>query len=190
MIERYHLRYFLAVVDAGNFSRAAQQMSVTQPTLSIAIARLEEALGARLFFRNSKRVQLTESGARLLAHARTVESDFNALVDRVAEKGDQPLLRVGVLSSIPTRFIEQLVRGNADSPAPSALEIIEGTERDLHNRLARRRLDVALTLVRPGETGLPYEILFREGYAIAAPSNHPFAGLEAVSGEALRDDVM
>jgi len=70
MIERYLLRYFLAVVDNGNFSRAAQQVNVAQPTLSVGIAKLEKALGVPLFERTNRRVHLTDAGAQLLAHAR------------------------------------------------------------------------------------------------------------------------
>ena len=78
MIERYKLRYFLAVVRAGNFSRAAAQLNVSQPTLSLGIAKLENAVRGRLLVRNGHRVSLTADGARLLAHARPIESEFNA----------------------------------------------------------------------------------------------------------------
>ena len=66
MIERYLLRYFLAVVDQGNFSRAAAHCLVSQPTLSVGIAKLEQAVGAPLFLRSNQRVELTEAGSRLM----------------------------------------------------------------------------------------------------------------------------
>src|SRR3546814_1920653 len=70
MIDRYLLRYFLAVVDTGSFSKAAAQANVTQPTLSVGIGKLERLIGATLFHRTSRRVHLTEAGSRLLPHAR------------------------------------------------------------------------------------------------------------------------
>src|SRR4051812_19977824 len=109
MIDRYQLRYFLAVVDAGNFSRAAAQVNVTQPTLSVGIAKLEKSLGSRLFVRNSQRVQLTEAGVRLLAHARSIESEFNSLEDRISADGAPIVLRIGVLSTISVELVEPIV---------------------------------------------------------------------------------
>lgn len=190
MIERYQLRYFLAVVDAGNFSRAAAQVNVTQPTLSVGVAKLEETLGAKLFLRNSQRVHLTEAGVRLLAHARTIESEFNGLENLLAAPEQQPVLRVGVLSTIPTRLIEQVIAANAAAERPDALEIVEGVERDLISRLQRGRIDLALTIVRPGERRFPSEVLFREGYAVAAPAAHPCTAHAVVAGESLAQETM
>jgi DNA-binding transcriptional LysR family regulator len=65
MIDRYQLRYFLAVADHGNFSRAAAHCNVAQPTLSVGIAKLEKDLGTQLFIRNSRRVQLTGAGGSI-----------------------------------------------------------------------------------------------------------------------------
>ncbi|PWR21668.1 LysR family transcriptional regulator [Zavarzinia compransoris] len=190
MIDRYLLRYFLAVVDAGNFSRGAQQVNVTQPTLSVGIGKLEEALGARLFERNSQRVQLTEAGVRLLAHARLIEREFNSLERGL--KADDPgrVLRIGVLSTLPTAMIAAVIRRNAAAACPDAVEIVEGASRDLLNRLGRRRIDIALTRVRPEDEDLPHEFLFAEGYSIAAPPDHPLAGHDAVPGETLAGEVM
>ena len=72
MLDRYLLRYFLAVVDHGNFSRAASQCNVSQPTLSVGVAKLEREVGAPLFVRSNQRVELTEAGARFLPHARRI----------------------------------------------------------------------------------------------------------------------
>ena len=77
MIDRYLLRYFLAVIDHGNFSKAAVQCKVSQPTLSVGIAKLERLLDKSLFHRTNRRVELTEGGAHLAVHARRIEGDFN-----------------------------------------------------------------------------------------------------------------
>lgn len=189
MIDRYQLRYFLAVVDAGNFSRAAAQVNVTQPTLSVGIGKLEKGLGARLFLRNSQRVQLTEAGVRLLAHARAIEREFNDLEGRVSQTRPAGTLRVGVLSTIPIRLLSGLVR-SMRSGGEEAIELIEGNERDLVGRLQRRRIDVALTLVRPGESRFAVEPLFEEGYSLAAPAWHAYANAGVVAGDLLADEVM
>ena len=75
MIDRYHLRYFLAVIDQGNFSKAAATCNVSQPTLSVGIAKIEKMLGQTLFLRTNRRVELTDAGARLASHARRIEAE-------------------------------------------------------------------------------------------------------------------
>ena len=190
MIERYQLRYFLAVVDAGNFSRAAARINVTQPTLSIGIAKLEQQLGSRLFFRNSQRVHLTEAGGRFLKHARSIESEFNQVDQSLGGLEEKPLLRLGVLTTIPTAFLEDVVRRQHAAARPDRLEILEGGERELLARLDRGRIDLALTLARGASTKFGEEALFREGYRLAAPLDSRYAHVETVAAEDLADEVM
>jgi DNA-binding transcriptional LysR family regulator len=190
MIERYQLRYFLAVVNAGNVSRAAAEVNVSQPALSVGIAKLEAALGAKLFRRNSQRVHLTEAGARLLARARLVEREFNSLGEGLSDKDLPQVLRIGVLTTLPTRMLRAVVLANAAADIPDPLEIVEGSERDLLERLQRRRIDLALTVLRPKETRFPHVALFTEGYSLVAPKSHPLAGQAQAPGEAFANDTM
>src|ERR1700739_1541118 len=115
MIDRYLLRYFLAVVDRGTFSKAAEQLNVAQPTLSVGIARLERLLGAGLFHRSSQRVTLTEAGVRLSAHARRIESEFNQAEASVSGMKATKVVRVGVLSTIPSASLAAFVRTLSDA---------------------------------------------------------------------------
>jgi DNA-binding transcriptional LysR family regulator len=125
MIDRYQLRYFLAVVDHGNFTRAAAACNVSQPTLSVGIAKLEESLGSRLFQRNSQRVRLTQGGARFLVHARRIESEFNLAAHVLTDTSDDPMVRVGVLRSLPGAMLAGIILkrkiGIAYGPAAEAL---------------------------------------------------------------------
>jgi DNA-binding transcriptional LysR family regulator len=191
MIDRHQLRYFLAVVDAGNFSRAAARVNVTQPTLSVGVAKLEAALGSKLFLRNSQRVHLTPAGARLLQHARLIEGEFNT-VERAVGGGSAPRrqVRLGILSTLPTAVTERIVALHRQAELPDGLEIVDGGERDLLGRLARGRLDVAITLLRASRRPYPSEPLFREGYALAVPESHPYATADEVRAEDLAEEVM
>lgn len=189
MIDRYLLRYFLAVVDAGTFSRAATQVNVTQPTLSVGIAKLERLVGAPLFHRTSQRVHLTEAGSRLVAHAQRIENDFNLIAGTIANAADAPVIRVGVLSSIPTAMLERIVAEHRRREVQAQIELVEGTERDLVSRMARGRIDLALTVLRTaGEWR--QELLYREGYALALPRWHRFAGVASVKPEDLAEETM
>jgi DNA-binding transcriptional LysR family regulator len=190
MIDRYLLRYFLAVIDHGNFSKAATRCNVSQPTLSVGIAKLERLLDRPLFQRTNRRVELTEAGARFAVRARRIEAEFNLAERDVA--GDEALntFRLGVLATIPSTWIAALARRFAEVSAQERVELVEGRERDLLERLGRRRIDAALTIVRPDETRFVSEALLTEGYCLALPQSHPLAAKPVIQAEALADNVM
>lgn len=185
MMSRTHIRQFLAVVDTGSFTRAALQINVAQPTLSAGIAELERRLGSRLFARSNRRVQLTEAGNRLLSHARAIEREFQLAEQSVTGIAApvQPV-RLGVLSTLSTRMIEAIV-----SVCPM-IELVEGSERELTAGLANGRLDLALTLLRAGETRFAREALFSEGYRLALPETHRLADRESVTAEEVAGETM
>ncbi|MEO7914020.1 MAG: LysR family transcriptional regulator [Novosphingobium sp.] len=190
MLDRYLLRYFLAIVDHGNFSRAAAQCNVSQPTLSVGIAKLEREVGAALFIRSSQRVRLTEAGVRFLAHARRIELEFNAALQSMSVKSAVPVLRVGVLHSIPGDRVAAAVRTALTADQSRPIEVVYGTERELIARLARGRIDVALSLVERGGDRFLEQTLVREGYALALPDSHPLSARKEIAAEGLKDEVM
>jgi DNA-binding transcriptional LysR family regulator len=170
MLDRTLLRYFLAVVDRGNFSRAAAHCRVSQPTLSIGVARLERALGETLFIRSSRRVELTPAGVRLLAQARRIEAAFVEAETAVLAETPHKLIRLGLLSTLPSRWIETALAAVRTGAPSERLEIVEGRQSDLLGLLGRGRVDAAIGVVdgdprarevalhrrlRPGHAPLP-----------------------------------
>src|ERR1700736_5801100 len=121
MIDRYLLRYFLAVIDCGSFSKAAKQLNVAQPTLSVGIGKLERLLGAPVFQRTSKRVQITDAGSRLAAHARRIESEFNLAETAVLDMRPTRELRLGVLSTFPIAHLADTIKIAKRSPSAERL---------------------------------------------------------------------
>ncbi len=190
MIDRYLLRYFLAVIDHGNFSKAAAQCNVSQPTLSVGIAKLERLLDRSLFNRTNRRVALTEEGARLAIHARRIESDFNLFERSMMEGLQRRTLRIGVLTTIPSSWISACARSITKEVTDERIELVEGRERDLIERLGQGRIDVALTIVRGGSGRFETEILRTEGYSLALSTEHPLASEPVIASEALADNVM
>ncbi|WP_162244293.1 MULTISPECIES: LysR family transcriptional regulator [unclassified Phenylobacterium] len=187
-MDRYLLRYFLAIVETGNFSRAAARENVAQPTLSAGIAKLEAQLQARLFDRTNRRVHLTEAGSRLLVHARRIEHEFNLAQAAVSGVATAELVRVAVLSTIPAALIEEIL---ARRPTGAErLELLEGSEREVISLLDRGRVEVALTTINPSTDRFGAERLHEEGYGLALPAGHRLAGAEMLDGEALADEVM
>ncbi|MBB5685144.1 LysR family transcriptional regulator [Sphingobium boeckii] len=188
MISRTHLRQFLAVVDSGSFTRAAAQIHVTQPTLSAGISALEHQLGARLFARSNRRVQLTAAGNRLLAHARTIEREFREAEESVTGIAApvQPI-RLGLLLSLSTDRIERALTAYA---GVEPIEIIEGGEREVNGALTHGRIDLAVTILHPEANRFAAESLYTEPYRLALPANHPLADRETVAAEEIAGETM
>lgn len=188
MIDRYLLRYFLAVVDQGGFSRAAAACRVSQPTLSVGIAKLERIVGAPLFNRTNRRVELTEVGARFIDHARKIEAAF-AAAEAVAQSTEaRPLIRLGVLSTLPGRWLETaLARLKREAP-DERIEIVEAAQKELNPLLSRGRIDLALGIT--GADPRARQRLFTEPYALALSPDHRFASHDSVRGEDLAEDTM
>ena len=189
MLDRYLLRYFLAVVDQGNFSRAAIHCHVSQPTLSVGIAKLERTLGIPLFVRSNQRVELTSGGTRFLTHARRIEREFNMAMQTMGAAQALPSLRMGILSSISGDIIATSV-GRTKPDRQHRLELLFGSERELTGHLAKGRIDIALTLVNRGADRFLEQTICTEGYALAIASYHPLAGSAVISAEQLASEVM
>ena len=190
MIDRYLLRYFLAVIDYGSFSKAARQLNVAQPTLSVGIGKLERLLGAPLFQRTSKRVLITDAGSRLAAHARRIENEFNLAEAAVVDMRPTRALRLGVLSTFPIAHLAETVKIAKRSPDMERLQIIPGNERELLQKLVRGQVDAALTIVRQEANRFATDILFTEPYALAIPGGHPLAAKKTIAAEELSDNTM
>jgi len=189
MLDRYLLRYFLAVVDQGNFSRAASHCNVSQPTLSVGIAKLERTLGMALFVRSNQRVELTGGGTRFLTHARRIEREFNLAMQSMGIAVSLPSLRLGILSSIAGDIIAASIARTRPERL-HRLELLFGSERELTGHLAKGRIDVALTLVGRGGDRFMEQPICVEGYCLALPSTHRLAGQDEIAAEELADEVM
>src|SRR5687768_10069774 len=102
-IELRHLRYFLAVADTLHFGRAAERLGMSQPPLSQQIRQLETLLGARLFVRANRRVELTDAGRVLQEQAREVLARVDTAVDLTqrAQRGETGELRIGLTRATP-----------------------------------------------------------------------------------------
>ena len=189
MLDRYLLRYFLAVVDQGNFSRAAQACNVAQPTLSVGIAKLERMVGHALFVRSNQRVELTPAGTRFLAHARRIEREFNTALQSMGLSNDLPSFRMGVLASIPGAVVAASV-AEAGPGGGDRFELLFGSERELVGHLAKGRIDVALTLVERGANRFAERAIMTDRYALALSARHPLAGKTEIAPEELAGETM
>ncbi|MEX6723046.1 LysR family transcriptional regulator [Parapedomonas caeni] len=189
MIELYLVRYFLAVVEAGGFTKAAATLHITQPTLSAGIAKLEAVLGVALFERAGRRVFLTDAGSRFLVRAHEILHLCNLAAREAAETERAPVVRLGLLLTIPGALAADLVARLVAAGAPP-LELVEGTEQEIANRLKDGSLDYALTLDRGENPGGVLLLGPEEGYALALPRAHPLAGRPMLTATDLMTEAM
>ncbi len=187
MIERYLIHYFLAVVDQGNFSRAAQLCGVSQPTLSVGIAKLESLAGHILFHRTNRRVELTSFGVTFATHARRIEAEFAKAMQAMAVDRQSKLIRLGIISTLPSSWVEAATH-EACQVEGERLEIVEGRMRDLLPRLERGRIDAIIGVIR--NDAHQHEVLFEENYALALWNTHPLAYRKIVEPEEVANAEM
>lgn len=187
MIEMYQLRYFLAVVETGSFTKAAARVYVTQPTLSAGIKKLEANLGTILFDRSSRRVFLTENGTRFVERAKAVLHQLHLAETAMVTEDTPKLIRLGILMTIPSQSIRQILQPFQRQEAGLITELFEGTEQEILNRLDEGRIDLALTILRPGSKNKVIS-LYREAYSLAMASDHPLAGLKSIAPTQLANE--
>lgn len=188
MMDRHLLRYFLAVVDTGTFSRAAALCHVSQPTVSSGIARLEEVTGQVLFIRSNRRVELTPAGGRLVPHARRIEAEFVEAGRAIASVQPVRLLRIGMASTVAPALVEAVIHA-CTVHRGMRIEIVERRPGELGALIDRGRVDFA---VGPSE-GHPHRKrieLFAEPYELVLAATHALAKRDTVTCEDLVDEPM
>jgi LysR family cyn operon transcriptional activator len=170
-MELRHLRYFLAVADAAHFTKAAQKLWVSQPTLSQQIKQLEDELGAPLFHRGSGGVQLTASGEKFRPYAERALREMEAAVVALGEAEELvgESLSVGALETTGDYLLPAVVaRAVSESKLQIRVETLPALE--LQWAVARSELDLAIgTLPAASVVGEP---LFDEDLALWTPPHH------------------
>ena len=181
-MEMHQIRYFLALSETLNFTRAAEGCNVSQPTLTAGIKKLEEELGGPLFRRERTRSHLTDLGRllkphfeRISASAEAVHMDAQSFRDLITAS-----LRLGVMCTIgPTQMIGLLSRLREEIPTLE-ISLVEAPGDDLVARLMAGDLDVALVGLPHYPERLDAHPLFAERYAVAFPMGHRFEAMTAV----------
>ena len=189
MISRQQIRQFLAIVDAGNFSRAAASIGLTQPTLSAAINELERLIGARLFIREKRAIRLTSAGSRLLPLARNIDRDFRLAEQETARLPvAKPFARIGIIPSLSDHVVERLI---AELQQAHLIEVQEGRAADLERGLLSGKLDGAISLIQPETSDrLRATPLYTEPYKLLLPASHDLAGQQTVNAADLANQPM
>ncbi len=185
------LRYIVAVARERHFWRAARSCFVSQPTLSVAVKKLEDELGVKLFERSSSEVVLTAIGAQVVAQAQQV-LESAARVKEIAAGGDAMTdpMRIGVIYTVGPYLLPHLIPILQDHLPNMPLIVEEGFTVDLKARLKQGSLDAIIVSKPFKEPGIELRSLYREPFVIVVPIAHPWSQRATISTEELSDETV
>ena len=188
-MELRHFRYFVAIVDAGSMGRAAEQVFVTQSTLSHQLAQLEKEVGCELFERIGRSLRLSDAGHELLGYARGVlaqveEGKRAVSKSRTLASGS---LRVGVIHSFVTGLMPQVAAAYLKAHPGVKLQIAELTGLDIEAQVADGSLDLGVAFFPPTSGAVMGERLFDDTLLLAVPAAHPLVARKVLKFAQLSD---
>ncbi len=185
-MDLYQIRYFLAVSETRNFTRAAERVHVTQPTLSAGIAKLELDLGARLFERG-RRATLTAAGGRFLDRARVIVAECNLARAELGHGVTERRLGLGTLRALPVARLAALLADFRKSHADVSVELSDAAPEKLLAWLEQGRIELALTTLEDGRSagfenqGFASLALYREKLVLMTAADHGLARKPALA---------
>ena len=184
-MELRHLRYFVAVAELENVTRAATKLRVSQPALSRQIRDLEDEIGFQLLERSAKSIRLTEAGRVFLTEARQVLLHAEDAVNkaRAAAGGAQGEIHVGYAPSLTVQILPPMLRAFQGRFPRIRVSLHDLSSEEMLEQLGTRKLQVALTVRPPVKllSGLAFVELARYAMVVAVAPNHPLAKLKAVT---------
>ncbi|EGV34882.1 hydrogen peroxide-inducible genes activator [Neisseria weaveri] len=184
------LRYIVAVAQERHFGRAAQRCFVSQPTLSIAIKKLEEELAVSLFDRSSNEVLTTEAGERIIAQARRVleEADRIRLLANEEQNELEGAFKLGLIFTVAPYLLPKLIVSLRDTAPKMPLMLDENYTNTLTENLKRGDLDAIIVAEPYQEPGVVTTPLYDESFFVIVPKGHHFEELDAVTPACLAEE--
>jgi DNA-binding transcriptional LysR family regulator len=189
-MELRHLRSFLMVADELHFSRAARRLHMAQSPLSQQVQRLERELGVQLFRRNRRKVELTDAGLAMLAHARRAldHAEQAAGAARAAGAGRAGRLDVGFLATAALALLPAVLPSFREAAPDATLRLTEAGSQDLLGALHRGALDVAFTRPPAPTAELSTTVVWREPVIAVLPAAHRLCAGPDLDLADLRDE--
>jgi len=186
------LRYVVAVARERHFGRAAETCFVSQPTLSVAVKKLEEELGLTLFERGPGEVSVTPSGQKIVEHALRLLEEASRIRE-IAAAGRDPLagpLRLGAIYTIGPYLLPKLIPILRRTAPAMQLLIQENFTHRLSDELKSGEVDVILIALPFEEPGVVTRAVYDEPFLVAVPKGHPWEGRKRVTSEELTSESL
>ncbi len=186
------LKYIVAVSREKHFGKAAEACFVSQPTLSVAIKKLEEELEVKLFERSASEVTVTPLGEEIVRQAQSVLEQA-ANIKEIAKRGKDPLagpLTLGVIYTIAPYLLPDLVRQAIDRSPQMPLMLQENFTVKLLEMLRTGEIDCAIMAEPFPDTGLAIAPLYDEPFLAAVPATHAFATRQSITSQELKSETM
>jgi len=186
------LRYVVAVARERHFGRAAETCFVSQPTLSVAVKKLEEELGLTLFERGPGEVSVTPSGQKIIEQAQRVLEEASRIRE-IAAAGRDPLagpLRLGAIYTIGPYLLPKLIPILRRTAPAMQLLIQENFTHRLADELKNGEVDVILVALPFEEPGVVTRAVYDEPFLVAVPKGHPWEGRKRVTSEELTSESL
>jgi LysR family transcriptional regulator, hydrogen peroxide-inducible genes activator len=186
------LKYIVAVAREKHFGKAAEACFVSQPTLSVAIKKLEDELEVKLFERSANEVTVTPLGEDIVRQAQSVLEQA-ASIKEIAKRGKDPLsgpLTLGIIYTIGPYLLPDLVRQTIAKTPQMPLMLQENFTVKLLEMLRTGEIDCAIMAEPFPDTGLAMAPLYDEPFMAAVPSTHPLADRKSVSTAELKNETM
>lgn len=187
------LHYVLAVAEHQNFTRAAEKVFVTQPTLSMQIQKLEEELGVLIFDRTKKPIELTETGKKIVEQARNIVNESGRIKDIVdQEKGYiGGLFRLGVIPTVMPTLLPMFLNNFIKKYPKVKLKIEELNTDAMLERLREGHLDAGIAATPLEEESIKERVLYYEPFVGYIPEGHRLYGKEKIETTDLDlDDIL
>jgi LysR family transcriptional regulator, hydrogen peroxide-inducible genes activator len=186
------LKYIVAVARERHFGRAAEACFVSQPTLSVAIKKLEDELNVQIFERGTSEVSVTPIGEQIVTQAQRVLEQTLAIKE-IAKQGKDPLvgpLRLGVIYTIGPYLLPTLVKQMIKRVPQMPLMLQENYTLKLIELLKQGEIDVAIMALPFPETGLMLRPLYDEPFVVALPSGHAWENRSKIDPTDLKQETM
>ena len=186
------LKYIVAVAREKHFGKAAEACFVSQPTLSVAIKKLEDELELKLFERSANEVSVTPLGEEIVRQAQSVLEQA-ASIKEIAKRGKDPLagpLKLGVIYTIGPYLLPDLVRQAISRTPQMPLMLQENFTVKLLEMLRTGEIDCAIMAEPFPDTGLALAALYDEPFVAVVPSSHAFADRKTITAQELKSETM
>jgi LysR family hydrogen peroxide-inducible transcriptional activator len=186
------LKYIVAVAREKHFGHAAEACFVAQPTLSVAIKKLEDELGVVIFERGGTEISMTPLGSQIVAQAERV-LEQTASIKEIAKQNKDPLagqFRLGIIYTIAPYLLPQLVKNMIERVPQMPLVLQENFTVRLIELLRQGELDAAIMALPIPEQGLMVQPLYDEPFVVAVPRQHAWSKRSEIGAQELKSETM